>query len=434
MEIRQKHPRYAALQYPTPLGLKAIQESLDAKTVLLEYSLGKEASYLFAISRNDFVTARLPASPLLTNQVTALREAVATKPDRMALSNYLQNARSLYQDLVQPANRLLSGKQSLIIVPDGILHYLPFEVLLKSDSGRTTQLDLHQLPYLIRDVSISYAPSATVLVNLHGVDPTTRSPRKAFLAYGDPHYGKTESDQPAPIRSALRSAFGDGKPWELQPLPESRHEVERIAKLYSREQVGVFLGGQASEENVKAADNASQYRFVHFAVHGLLNENKPQYSGLVLSLPRDERVRVATEKEAATVAASTTGVTSEPNDASRTEDGLLQVYEIFNLKLNADLVVLSACETGLGKETKGEGLVGLTQAFFYAGTPSLAVSLWKVQDRSTAELMVRFYRHLNNPEYSKAQALRQAQLEMIRKGDFSHPYYWAGFVLIGQPK
>src|SRR6185503_7446121 len=104
-----------------------------------------------------------------------------------------------------------------------------------------------------------------------------------------------------------------------------------------------------------------------------------------------------------------------------------------NLKLNADLVVLSACETGLGKETKGEGLVGLTQAFLYAGTPSLAVSLWKVQDRSTADLMVRLYRHLNDPRFNKAEALRQAQLEMIRNGDFAHPYYWAGFVLIGQP-
>jgi CHAT domain-containing protein len=109
------------------------------------------------------------------------------------------------------------------------------------------------------------------------------------------------------------------------------------------------------------------------------------------------------------------------------------VYEIFNLKLNADLVVLSACETGLGKETRGEGLVGLTQAFFYAGTSSLVVSLWKVQDRSTGDLMVRFYRNLNNPSLNKSQALRQAQLEMIRKGDFSHPYYWAGFVLMGKP-
>ena len=433
MEIRQKHPRYAMLHYPTPLGLKAIQEILDEKTVLLEYSLGKEASFLFVISKNGFLTAQLPAASLLANQVTTLREAVAAGPDRMALSNYLQKARSLYQELVEPANRLLSGKQALIIVPDGILHYLPFEVLLQSDSGRKAQVDLHQLPYLIRNYAISYAPSASVLANLHSRDRTTQTPRKAFLAYGDPLYGKTESAQTGPVRSAVRSAFGEGKPWKLQQLPESRREVERIAKLYPREQVGVFLGEQASEENVKAADRASQYRFVHFAVHGLLNESKPQYSGLVLSLPRSQSEKTAAQEAISIPTTTLTNGVNVTDNGSRVEDGLLQVYEIFNLKLNADLVVLSACETGLGKDVKGEGLVGLTQAFLYAGTPSLAVSLWKVQDKSTAELMVRFYRHLNDPTLSKAEALRQAQLEMIRKGDFSHPYYWAGFVLLGQP-
>jgi CHAT domain-containing protein len=117
---------------------------------------------------------------------------------------------------------------------------------------------------------------------------------------------------------------------------------------------------------------------------------------------------------------------------ARAEDGLLQMYEIFNMKLNADLVVLSACETGLGKDVKGEGLIGLTRAFLYAGTPSVVVSLWKVEDRSTADLMVRFYRHLKGGKLSKAEALRQAQLELIREGKFTHPYHWAPFVLVGK--
>jgi CHAT domain-containing protein len=406
---------------------------LDEKTVQLEYSLGTDASYLFAISKHDFLTAPLPPASLLTNQVMALRETVAGRPDRMGLSNYVQKARALFEDLVLPANRLLRGKQSLIIVPDGVLHYLPFEALLQSDGGRRApQLDLHQLPYLVRDFSISYAPSATVLINLRNVNPTT-APRKAFLAFGDPLYGRAEPDQREPIRRAFRSAFGDGKPWDLQPLPESRHEVERIATLYPRERVEVFLGDRASEENVKAGDTLSQYRFVHFAVHGLLNENKPQYSGLVLSLPTDVPDPKGKESGRAVAGNSTSPASAPEVKRAATEDGLLQVYEIFNLKLNANLVVLSACESGLGKETRGEGLVGLTQAFFYAGTPSLMVSLWKVQDKSTAALMVRFYRHLNNPAVGKAQALRQAQLEMIRSEDYSHPYYWAGFVLTGKP-
>ena len=166
VEIRQKHPRYSTLHYPAPLDLKAVQKLLDDKTVLLEYSLGEEASYLFAIGQKEFLTARLPAASVITAQVNALREAVAVKPDRTALSNYFQRSRSLYRDLVQPAARLLSGKRALIIVPDGILHYLPFEALLQTDSGSKSQIDLRQLPYMIRNYSISYAPSATVLAGL----------------------------------------------------------------------------------------------------------------------------------------------------------------------------------------------------------------------------------------------------------------------------
>ena len=434
-EIRQKHPRYANLRYPTPLNLKATQQLLDEKTVLLEYALGKNSSYLFAISKDGFLTARLPSTSMLAEQVTALRETIASGPDRRALSNYLQTARWLYQNLIEPASPLLDGKQALIIVPDGILHYLPFEVLLQSDSGRKSQVDLHQVPYLIRAFSISYSPSATVLASLRSSENLKQKPEKMFLAFGDPVYRRTENAQTSLVRSAIRNAFGEDKPWQLQPLPESRREVERIAKLYSAAQTGVFLGREATEENVKANERSSRYRFVHFAVHALLNEQKPQYSGLVLSLFGEEKKNPDIERTSTGARPeSSVRPANHGNNVWSSEDGLLQVYEIFNLKLNADLVLLSACETGLGKETKGEGLVGLSQAFFYAGASSLAVSLWKVQDKSTAEMMVRFYRYLNNPSLGKAEALRRAQLEMIRSRDYSHPYYWAGFVLTGEPQ
>lgn len=418
-DIRKNSPDYAALRYPRPLGLKDVQQSLDERTLLLEYSLGKDSSYLFAISKTDFVAVRLPDAPLIKDQVATLREAISTKPNRLAVSHYLQTAASLYGHLIQPANRLLTGKQSLIIVPDGVLHYLPFEVLLQSDASRQTEVNFHRLPYLVRTHSISYSPSATVLAKLTSADRKAQGPSKMLLAYGDPNYGNASSEQGPPARSALDPL---GNPWKLQPLPESRREVQHVARLYPAGEADVFLGEQATEENVKLGDRSSQYRFVHFAVHGLLNENKPQYSGLVLSLPNGENAKPG-------------NLDPKNNSHGRSdrEDGLLQVYEIFNLKLNADLVVLSGCETGLGKETKGEGLVGLTQAFFYAGTPSLAVSLWKVQDRSTAELMVSFYRHLRNPSLTKSQALQRAQLEMIKSRDFAHPYYWAGFVLVGRP-
>jgi CHAT domain-containing protein len=435
-EIRQKHPRYAQLHYPTPLSLKAIQQLLDDRTALLEYSQGKAASFLFAVSKNDFLVACLPADSSLMNRVKKVREAIADKPNRQTLSNYLLNARSLYQELIQPAARILAGKKSLIIVADGILNYLPFEALLESDSRRSAQLDLSRLPYLVRDYAISYAPSATVLASLGKVHEERQAPGKTFLAYADPLYGNEAPAAMNAVRSAIGSAFGESEPWKLQPLPESRTEVEEIGKLYPPQQVSIFLREQASEENVKTEDRLSQYRYLHFAVHGLLNENKPQYSGLVLSLPRGEEATAAGSVKQPARAAEvdrTSGATEVAPQSPHTEDGLLQVYEIFNLKLNADLVVLSACETGLGKEVRGEGLIGLTRAFMYAGTPSVIVSLWKVQDKSTSELMRRFYHHLAGRNANKAEALRQAQIEMIRKVEFAHPYYWAGFVLTGQP-
>jgi CHAT domain-containing protein len=423
IEIRQKHPQYAELQYPTPLGLTEIQALLDDQTALLEYSLGKDASFLFIVTKDQFQAARLPPESSVQERVRKLRDAME-RPQWSAFSTYRLHARALYQELIEPAQTLLAGKQSLIIVPDGILYYLPFEVLLQPPASLSPQTAVRHLPYLVRNFAISYVPSASVLASLRQPRQQPTSPQKTFLAYADPAYGANELNQATPVRSAVRSAFGDDKPWKLRRLTQSRTEVQQIARLYPREQVNLFLGGQASEANVKAEGRLNQYRFLHFAAHGLLNENKPQFSGLILSLPQQEDSRPKTQDPRPT----------NPQSAIRnpqSEDGLLQVYEIFNLKLNAELVVLSACETGLGKEVKGEGLIGLTRAFLYAGTPSVAVSLWKVEDRSTAELMTRFYRHLKDGR-TKAEALRQAQLELIDDGRYAHPYYWAPFVLVGE--
>ncbi len=242
---------------------------------------------------------------------------------------------------------------------------------------------------------------------------------KTFVAYADPVYGDVE--RAGTVREALRSAFGEIA--KLPPLPHSRREVQQIARLYPAAEVVLHLGSEAREERVKSGE-AERARYVHFAAHGVLNENKPEYSGIVLTLaataptPAGESARPS-EREKATER-------SEP-----VEDGLLQVYEVFNLKLNAELAVLSACETGLGKEVRGEGMVGLTRAFLYAGAEAVAVSLWKVADPATAELMVRFYRHLK-AGMKKAEALRQARLEMFGQAQYVHPYYWAAFVLVGK--
>jgi CHAT domain-containing protein len=219
------------------------------------------------------------------------------------------------------------------------------------------------------------------------------------------------------VKETLRSLFEKAGRWELPPLTYSNREVTAIAKLHQQADVAVYRRSDASEETVKTNEHLGSARRIHFATHGIMSERQPHYSGLILSLPPP-----------------TTNPKSEIRNPKSVEDGLLQVYEIFNLKLNAELVVLSACETGLGKEVKGEGLIGLTRAFMYAGTPSVVVSLWQVADRSTADLMVKFYEQLNQRR-DKAEALRRAKLAMIERGGVSaQPFSWAPFILVGESK
>ena len=391
-ELRRHNPRYAALNYPEPVTLAAAQRMLDDQTILLSYSLGETQSFLFALTRNDFQVKRLPPEATIGESVQKFLAAITNKnnPDP---AEYRRQASQLSQQLLQPVSRMLTGRK-LLIVPDGALHRLPFEALLLP--GTNARGDLRQLPYVVRRFAINYAPSASVLAELQNEQRAT-APRK-FIAFGDPVY---EQRAEALTVSTLRNA-GAAR-LNFQPLPHSREEVAGIAKLFADTDRELFVGEDASEENVKAPERLKHYRMVHFSTHGYINEARPRLSGLVLS--------------------------QRSSSNPQPEDGLLSAYEIFNLKLNADLVVLSACETGLGKEVKGEGLMSLTRAFMYAGTPSVVVSLWNVNDQSAADLMIRFYRNLQTG-MSKGEALRQAQLETIRDNGF--PFFWAPFVLVGK--
>lgn len=404
-EIRQRHPRYAELQYPAAPTVKDVQALLDSQTVLVEYALGQKNSFLFAVTEKDFLVVRLPPASAISAEVEALRAVITSRPQRTNFETQIKHSRKIFRDVLEPAAKLLAGKQRLIIVPSGILHYLPFEVLLtKGDEKALARMTPAQLPYLLRDYAVSYVPSAAVLASLQN-QPAKSTAGASFLAFADPLYANLTALPPGLSQPNASDAFGDQSPWRLERLSESRREVEQISALFPQEQVSLLLGEQAKEENAKTTGRFDRFRFIHFATHGLLNEQRPSYSGLILSLASDEQ----------------------------SEDGLLQAYEIFNLKLNADLVVLSACETGLGKEVKGEGLIGLTHAFFYAGTRSLVVSLWKVQDRSTADLMVNLYREIGRTQ-NKSEALRQAKLRLIQQSRYADPYYWAPFVLTGDSK
>jgi CHAT domain-containing protein len=221
-----------------------------------------------------------------------------------------------------------------------------------------------------------------------------RKPAKQLIAFADPILAQNSSGK-VPADETLRNWSSS-----LSELPYARVEVQKISELFPKEQFSILIGKDATETNAKTMQ-LREFRTLHFASHGLIDEEHPQLSSIVL------------------------------NPGSPEEDGYLTMREVFDLKLNADLVVLSACKTGLGRNTRGEGLTGLARAFFCAGASSVLVSLWNVNDRSTSEFMTAFYTARTGTSMSKTAALREARLKMIQSKKYSHPYYWSPFILIG---
>ena len=389
-KVRLASPRTAALHNPQPLNIAGARESLDPGTTLLEYSVGSENTWLFVVQ-----PARASGPGLLVFRITmgaqALREEVESfrrllkRPGSERAALQIQ-AQRLYDLLLRPAEAQIAQAQRLLFSPDGPLHTLPFAVLMRGDR------------YLIEWKPIHSVLSATIYAELARSRPAQREiGEESLVAFGDPAYPPKTPKVPVDpeVREAVRRGLA------LKPLPYSRKEVEGIAALYP--QARVYLGLEATEEKAKSLKPDS--RLVHFACHGLLDERFPLNSALALTLPEQQ---------------------GEDQD-----NGLLQAWEIFeNVRLDADLVTLSACDTALGKEMGGEGLVGLTRAFQYAGARSVLASLWGVSDRSTADLMKRFYGYLKAGR-SKDEALHAAQVDLIRNKSFAHPYHWAAFQLTG---
>jgi CHAT domain-containing protein/Tfp pilus assembly protein PilF len=407
--IRARSPGYQELRAPRVVTADEVRRDLPPGRALLEYWLGDEHAYAFVLTPDTFALVALPPTREIQAQVTALRSAL------LALAPPLEFGRPahrLYRELVAPALAAARAAgepiRELVVVPDGALHLIPFEALITTAPRAGERFE--DLGYLVRDLAISYAPSATVLASLEsgvtrpGGETETRSePPLQFLAFADPRYDRPlalncpELDRGSaggsPLDSAVRSE-------PLGRLAGSRAEVQSIERLYGR-RGRVYLGSEASEERIKSDPAVAAAERVHLAVHGVVCESFPERSGLVFAL-----------------------------DGGR-EDGILQTREIFGLRLAADLVVLSACETGVGRLVSGEGVVGLTRAFFYAGAPSLVVSLWQVSDRSTARLMTSFYEHLDRGE-DKAVALQRSRLALIEAGGpGAVPFYWAPFVVQG---
>jgi CHAT domain-containing protein/tetratricopeptide (TPR) repeat protein len=416
--IRHTSPRLASLQYPQPLNFKAAQAALDPGTVLLSYSVGQEGSYLFAVrAQADIEVYSLGIGDTqLREEVERFRTLVQrTRLGANDLTSLLQRGKYLFQLLIQPAAKMAGGAQRILVIPDGPLHLLPFAALVRGVDAQAARAR-RDWQYLIEWKPVHGVVSATVYSEL-------RKQRRAgdgtqaghtLIAFGDPTYPTLTLEQAdtmvnPEVRDVVRR--GDG----LERLPASRREVEGIARLYAG-RVAAYLGAQATEERARTIGKG--VRYVHFASHGLLDERFPLNSALALTIPE--------------------------RPAEGQANGLLQAWEIFEqMRIDADLVTLSACETGLGKELGGEGLVGLTRAFQYAGARTVLASLWSVGDESTAPLMMRLYTHLKAGK-TKDAALRAAQLELIRTrrsqetppgaAAISHPFHWAAFQLIGDWK
>ncbi|HWN42971.1 MAG TPA: CHAT domain-containing protein [Thermoanaerobaculia bacterium] len=402
-QIQREHPHYAAFRNPALLPPDRIQGMLDERTALLEYAVGQESSFLFVVTRDRLEGFRLASAGEIAGLVETVRKSLE-EPGSLQRRRYAEAAHRLYEILLAPAEAMLVDKPHLIFSPDGPLLQLSFEALLTAPAppGR----GYAGLPYLIREKSVAYVPSASVLLELGmPAEGAVLASRGAglFLGFADPAHEQAPVFQgPAAVSPLARTLQDAGLP-SPQRLPNARNELLEISKLFPPGQAQRFLDGDASEENVKENPVLREARWIHFAVHGFVDESRPELSGLVLRLDGDPK-----------------------------ENGLLQVYEIFNLELSADLVVLSACDTGRGSNIRGEGIVGISRALLYAGAASVVVSLWQVADTSTADLMVHFYRHLV-ASGDKAEALRLSKLEMIQGGQYDHPYYWAPFILIGHP-
>jgi CHAT domain-containing protein len=419
-QIRAASPRYAALTQPEPLSLKQIQEqTLDPETLLLEYSLGDKRSYLWTVSQTAITGYLLPSKAEI--------EAAAHHFYNLARSNAKseeieQAATRLSQMLVAPALKDMS-KPRLAIVADGALQYIPFAALPKpSAEGSDKQHASGTYQPLITDYEIVMLPSASTLALLRQetrgraaspklvavlADPVFDSQdvrvRRASAGATDSEKQSTEKDS-ALLRSVEETGVASGK-WPLPRLLGTRREAQSILSLAPAKTRRQALDFEASRETALDPD-LGQYQMVHFATHGLINNRHPELSGLVFSLADRQ---------------------------GRPQNGFLRLNEIYNLRLPAELVVLSACQTGLGKEVRGEGLIGLTRGFMYGGARRLTASLWQVDDAATSEFMGRFYRAmLGEKRLSPASALRAAQIEMSKQKQWRSPYYWAAFVIQGE--
>ncbi|HSE33811.1 MAG TPA: CHAT domain-containing protein [Pyrinomonadaceae bacterium] len=442
--IRKASPAYAALTQPQPLELHDIQRQLDPNTILLEYSLGDERSYVWVVTQNSLQSYQLPKrdeiqgtakkvyDALTARSVVKPIETPAQRQDRINQADlqFKQAAADLSKQVLGPLTSELGNKR-IVVVADGALQYIPFAALSvvnrqssvaknQPANNRLTAGDGQAYMPLVLDHEIITLPSASALaIQRRNLENRSAAPR-SLAVIADPVFSTNDSRFPKaakvndinPAPTALDTRI-------IEHLSSNSTGGLSIARLpFTRQEADQILAVSPAASNLKAVDfratrslaiseELSKYRYVHFATHGYLDSARPDLSAIVLSLVDQQ---------------------------GKPQDGFLRSHDIFNLKLPAELVVLSACETGLGKDVKGEGLVGLTRGFMYAGARRVTVSLWNVNDKATATLMANLYTGILKARKTPAAALRAAQMEMMRSKQWASPYYWAAFVMQGDWK
>jgi CHAT domain-containing protein len=401
-QIRLKSPRYAAITQPKPLKFAQIQQLLDDKTVLLEYSLGENQSYLWLVTKNSIDSYQLPKSAEIKNIVDKYLPILTSKSGyttaKIQIDKIAPQLKAILPDAV--ANKLTNKR--IVVVADGALQYLPFGSL---PTGADNQ------PLLLTNEVINL-PSASTLGIIRSQNLRSKA-SKTVAVFADPVFASDDvrlTNKPVKtteisteIQSLERAARENGI--KFSRLTNTKKEADTILQL-AGDRSKLNLNFDANLVNATNSDLVN-YRIVHFATHGIMDGIDPKRSGVVLSLF---------------------------NKQGGADNGYLRLPNIFNLKLDADLVVLSACQTGIGKEIQGEGLVGITRGFMYAGTPRVVVSLWSVDDEATSILMGNFYTGILKQGLTPAAALRQAQQTMMRDPKYQSPYYWAAFTLQGEWK
>jgi CHAT domain-containing protein len=434
-EIKQRSPNYAALTQPQPLTLKEIQtQVLDADTLLLEYSLGKDRSYLWAVTPDSIKSYELPKRDEIEATARRLYDLLNARNKRVKGETKEQwqtrvaqadgeipaAATALSEMVLAPVAAQL-GKKRLVIVADGVLQYIPFAVL---SAPSVNAVAAAPQPLIVEHEIVSLPSASTLAVIRREIAGRQPAP-KMIVALADPVFMKnderlkggvkaanTSTNEAAPRAESVRELqlveavedTGAGEGLYVPRLVGSRKEAEEIVAMAPAVESKLALDFDASRV-LATSSELSQYRYVHFSTHGFLNSVHPELSGIVFSLV---------------------------NERGEAQDGFLRAHEVFNLKLPAELVVLSACQTGIGKEVKGEGLVSLTRGFMYAGAPRVVVSLWSVSEMGTTELMVRFYREMLKEGKTPAAALRAAQISLMKEKRWASPFYWAPFTLQGE--